>query len=124
MNKLHQITDEEAKRIKRNRKRIAGERAVGRRVVRDLLAAGYTLTVGNGGEEPEIKNSTSFKAVSNAMMLTDEEHLIARKNGERSWVFFVYGNDSWEVICDYTTDLEDVLKGAFAVCDRLEARGR
>ena len=126
MNNLHRKSlDEEAKRIKRNRKRIAGERAVGRRVVADLLVAGYTLTVDNGGDgRPEVYKSTSFKAVTNGMMLTDEEHLIASKNGKRSWVFFVYGNDSWEVICDYSTDLEGVLKRAFAMCERLEARGR
>jgi hypothetical protein len=112
------------KEIKANRKRIAGEKTVVRRVVRDLLAAGYKLSV-DDGEETSVKNSTEFKKIVAALMTTDEDYLYASKPGcKTGFVRFVYGNDSWEVICDYGTSLEPYLKGAHEVCERLEARGR
>lgn len=110
--------------IKRNRKRIAGEKTVVRRVVRDLLAAGYSLTVDDGEDEP-VKKSTKFSEIMAALMQTDEDYLYTHKQGcPNSFVRFVYGNDSWEVICDHGVSLEKVLKGAQEVCERLEARGR
>lgn len=110
--------------IKRNRKRIAGEKTVVRRVVKDLLAAGYSITV-NDGEEETVQRSTKFKEIVDALMTTDEDYLLVSKPGaKRSFVRFVYGNDASEVICDHGVSLEEVLKGAWAVCARLEARGR
>lgn len=118
------VPPERAKEIARNRKRIAGETRVVRRVVRDLLAAGYSLTVDDGEDEP-VKKSTKFSEIVAALMQTDEDYLYTHKQGcPNSFVRFVYGNDSWEVICDYSTNLEAVLKGAQEVCERLEARGR
>jgi len=37
------------------------------------------------------------------------------------WVYFVYGNDGWDVVSDYTTNLEAVLKGSGELAERLEA---
>jgi hypothetical protein len=118
------MTPERAREIAANRKRIAGEKRVARRVVRDLLAAGYSLSVFDGEEETVIK-STKFKQIVDALMTTDEDYLYTFKEGcKNSFVRFVYGNDSWEVICDYGASLEDALKGAHEVCEKLEARGR
>ena len=33
----------------------------------------------------------------------------------------IYGNDGWDVVNDYTTNLEPLLAGATAEADRLEA---
>lgn len=115
---------ERAAEIARNRRRIAGEKRVVNRVIKDLLAAGYTLSVDYREDDLPVKDSTSFREVSQAMMACDEEWIIARKDGKSSWVFFVYGNDAWEVICDYTIDLEEVLKGAFDLGNKIERRGR
>lgn len=116
--------EKRVKQIKANRRRIAGEKTVARRVVRDLLAAGYSLSV-HDGEETTVKKSTEFKKIVDALMTTDEDYLYAHKDGcKTSFVRFVYGNDSWEVICDYGVSLEPHLKGAHEVCERLEARGR
>jgi len=41
-------------------------------------------------------------------------------NGVRKgWVRFVYGNDGWDVMNDYTTNLEDTLKDVNAFADSL-----
>ena len=98
-------------------RRIKIEKQIAARCVRDLIAAGYSLGVHNG-EEITIHHSTDAKAILAEMFSTDEEHLKVYKmdgpQGKRDWfgwVFFVYGNDGWDVINDYTTNLEEALKG-------------
>lgn len=102
------------------RKRIAIEARIVKATVRSLLAAGYSLSVDDGGEEYAIKNSTSFKAIMDALLNTDEDRLIAAKDGKRlGWVFFVYGNDGWDVINDYSIGLEPELTAVNQLSDRL-----
>lgn len=97
------------------------ERRIVRMVVRCLLADGYLLNVDNGGDGYEIPWSADEKTVLAAMFATDEEHLVARKEGRvatAGWVFFVYGgNDGWDVINDNTVNLEAVLAPITAYID-------
>jgi hypothetical protein len=112
--------------------RIRLEKRIGRRLVRDLLAAGYVITVNNGGDKNEIPYSSDFSTITNAMFATDEEHLLVAKWGQddsgkpyldqTSFVFLVYGNDGWDVIADYGTSLEPVLSPINHWIDELEAR--
>lgn len=93
------------------------ERTIARRVVLDALAAGYTLSVNNGGDEDEIPPQSKARPVLSAMFATDCEHLKMWKTGAAGtvcvgWVFFVYGNDGWDVVNDYTTNLDPIMAGA------------
>ena len=109
--------------------RINLEKRIARRVVRDLLAAGYEITVNNGGDKNEIPYSQDFREIINAMFATDEEHLIVRtwidfggtRQGQQSFVFFVYGNDGWDVVNDYGVSLEPIMKPINDWTDRLAA---
>lgn len=105
----------------RRRQRV--ERAIVQRVVKDALAAGYALDVDDGGDEPAVKGATTLKAAMDALMNTDDDRLILRRGKGRGWVRFVYGNGGWDVISDYTTNLDDLLARANALAERLEARG-
>lgn len=117
---------ERVKQIKANRRRIAGEKTVVRRVVKDMLAKGYSMSI----EDPDeggwmLKKSKKFSEIMANLMQCDDERLYIHRDGMKTGVvYFVYGNDSWEVICDHSVSLEDDLKGAFEVCERLEKRGR
>lgn len=111
----------DAKEDRALKKRIAMERTIVRRVIRDALNAGYALGVHNGGDSMEIENEKKFGRVVGEMFATDVERLYFYKEGKAiGWVLFVYGNDGWDVICDYTVNLEDVLAGASAVADKFE----
>jgi hypothetical protein len=91
------------------------EKKIFKQAIQSLLAAGFAVSIDNGGDdEYEIKDSTDLAAIIKASNLTDEERVYVRKLNEPiargshffGWVFFVYGNDGWDVISDYTINLE------------------
>lgn len=91
-------------------------------VVDDALKAGYLLAVYSGEETTE--RSRRRGIVLKAMMKTDEDYLLfsraedlddARVHG---WVRFIYGNDGWDVVSDYTVNLEPVMAGAHAIANK------
>jgi hypothetical protein len=90
-----------------------------RRTVTDALNAGFALSVDNGEELSA--PTTKRKEILGAMMQCDEDRLYYHKDAELvGWVYFVYGNDGWDVISDYTTNLESFLKGADELSRRYE----
>ena len=93
--------------------RIAIEKRIVHRVVKDALRAGYSVSVFDS-EEWTLERSTDFKTIIAAMMTSDEDTIRLRdKEGKNlGIVFFVYGNDGWDVICDHSVTLEEFLKGA------------
>lgn len=98
------------------------EQLIVKKVITDLLAAGFALTVDDGdGEGNQLLGVTE---VVDAIMNTDEDRLYAYKRGEDKrcfgWILFIYGNDGWDVISDYTTNLEEILKPAHALAEKLE----
>jgi hypothetical protein len=53
------------------------------------------------------------------MFKTDQEHIrVFRDNEQIGWVFFVYGNDGWDVVNDYTTNLEFIMQCANKIADQ------
>lgn len=115
--------------------RLGMERVIRERVVADLIAAGYALNVDNGdnnGEDYELPApSKDPAAVLAAMNQTDDERLYVwtdapAENPEddhkpMGWVLFVYGNDGYDVVSDYTTNLETALKGSNDLADAIDA---
>ena len=87
------------------------ERRVVTRTVEALLDAGYALNVNNGGDDHELPDYTTDRAVIlDALFATDADRIYAQQHGRvRDWVYCVYGNDGWDVIADYTVTLDAVL---------------
>src|SRR3546814_19107852 len=63
-----------------------------------------------------------------AMFATDEDYLFAMKPDEagkmerQGYARLIYGNEGWDVMSDYTTNLESELGGAEAEADKPETR--
>lgn len=111
------------------------ERSIARRFILDALRAGYVLSVYDG-EEVTLKQSTSAKAILAAMFTVDDEYLLLSRPDDPQpevtvgaffrptihnvvgWVRFVYGNDGYDVISNYTTNLETIMAGANKLADR------
>jgi len=106
--------------------RITVEREVFRRTCQELFNAGFQLAL-HDGEDWATPRTINIQKLVDAMMATDEETLvvyhrpdIADAKWQRfGWVFFVYGNSGWDVINDYTVNLEDVLKPVNEYTDAL-----
>lgn len=98
------------------------EKTIVRRVIRDALNAGYLLNVDNGGDKEELPKPTNkYKEIDKVMYATDLEHLNLYKDGKHfGQVLFVYGNDGWDVINDYSSKLEELLKGALDLSQSLD----
>ena len=52
-------------------------------------------------------------------MSVDEEYLVLRKDGKGYQVLLVYGNDGYDVIADYASDLEPLMVKPQALADKL-----
>ncbi len=85
------------------------EEEIARQLITDGIAAGYTIAVHNG--EEQFAKSTDVDALVKEMFSVDEEHLIFYKDGKRfGWVWMVYGNSGYDVVADYTTNLEPIME--------------
>lgn len=93
------------------------EKQIVRRAVRDLLNAGYLISV-NDGETTVLRNNFKLTLIMGAMGSTDEDVLFVRRGAERGWVRFIWGNDC-DVISDHTVNLDEVLSGAYALANLL-----
>lgn len=94
------------------------EREIALAAVTQLIDAGFGLNINNGGDEPELEApSRDIDIIMETMFATDEDRLLVFPVGPRpyacvGWIFFVYGNDGYDVISDYTTNLEEHLTEA------------
>jgi len=100
--------------------RIAIEQKIVRRVVKDALAAGYVVSVFDS-EEWTVKRSGSYTKIHDALFSTDEDTIRLRdKDGnDLGIVRFIYGNEGYDVIADYSVSLEEFMKGANEYADKL-----
>ena len=67
------------------------------------------------GEEVTLKPTTDVGSILEAMFTSDEEYMFVHSSdtGERvGFVRFIYGNDGWDVINDYSACLEQALAQA------------
>ena len=79
------------------------EKGIAKRVVRAAIEAGYTVSLYDGGEYT-VKRSRKLPEVMRAMMTVDEESLEFRdsEGGLIGTAWFVYGNDGWDALADFT----------------------
>jgi hypothetical protein len=109
------------------------ERRIIWRFVSDALVAGKRLAVSlERGYDTEdmLLGSRDKKKIVEEAMAGDEAHIFVQPaegelvvNGSvvsEGWVFVVLGNDGWDVISDYTTNLEELLSGANELARKYE----
>jgi hypothetical protein len=100
------------------RRRIVVERRIVTALIDHALAEGYELLVDDGDSQHPW--TTDRAEIIDNIMEADEDSLYLRKDGHTAWVFLVYGNEGWTVICDYNTSLEALLEPINALAESLE----
>ncbi len=106
------------------------EHKIARQFVQDALAKGHRLSVslerGYDIDEMLLGSRDETKIMEDAfagdechIFVHDADSPLVEKGVVQSegWVYFVMGNDGWDVINDYTTNLEELLKGAMAISE-------
>lgn len=100
------------------------ERLIVGRLVSDLLAAGLSITVWNGGDEAELTDSTNLEAILAELAASDQDELtMDGPDGYAGWIRLVWGNDT-AVISDYSTRLETIMAPAHELADLLDSDAR
>lgn len=102
--------------------RMMVEREIVTMIIDDALAAGYEIAVDNGGDGFEYRGTDKARITDHTFAADDARLYLFRPGEKKSvgWVYCVYGNDGWDVISDYTTNLEKLLEGAFTVSKKYE----
>jgi hypothetical protein len=99
------------------------EKGIAKRVVRAAIAAGYTVSLWDGGDWT-VKRSRKLSEVVGAMFTVDEERLDIRNSegGLIGNVWFVYGNDDFYAINDFTATqtMEKLLSDATTYAEHAE----
>lgn len=96
------------------------EREVIAALIDDALAEGYSLSVYDGGAVP-LKKSTDKAAILDALFSVDDEYLIVHRGAR--WVGqiqLVHGNDGYDVIADYTPNLDHIMVGADKISEKYQ----
>lgn len=106
------------------------EKRIATATIAALVAAGYHLRVNYDGEQfAQDEPTQDQNALIDSMMACDAEILQTYKPRDDSsalkWyrtgmVFFVYGNDGYDVINDYSVSLGDALTDVNDLCDQIE----
>lgn len=105
------------------------------RTVDALLAAGYRLGVslerGFDHDNGMLLGSRDRAKIIEEAFAGDDCHIFAQPAEgplvedhqvvSDGWVYLVYGNDGWDAISDYTTNLEPVLKPVLDYAESLAA---
>jgi hypothetical protein len=103
------------------KKRQRIERQIVRKFVKVALADGCAISLHNGGDDFEFPPTKSLEFILDRMFATDDEYLKVFKDGKPiGWVYFVYGNDGYDVIVDYSTALEYLMPEVQKPSDDLE----
>lgn len=109
------------------------EQRIVKRFVKDAIAKGYRLAVSlERGYDVEdmLLGSTDVAKVMDEAFAGDMAHIFVQPgDGElvtgdgqvvsEGWVFIVLGNDGYNVISDYTVNLESLLTGANRLAGKL-----
>ena len=87
------------------------EKKICEKVVDCLLDAGYSVGVYDGAQIV-VENCADKRKIMRAVFSTDEDIIMAYKGGKRvGWVRLIWGNVQ-DLISDYSTNLDEVLKDA------------
>lgn len=114
-----------AKEIKAIDSRIANEKMIIRKVVKNAISLGYTVSLFDS-EEWTVKRSSNVAEVMEAVQSTEEDTLAFRKDGEHvGSVWLIYGNSASEVMADWTDseEMSRILAPAIARADKLAEVG-
>ncbi len=100
------------------------ERTIVKKTIEALLEQGFRMSVNHDSDfdDQAIAIKDASDATLDEMFACDEAKLevfsdfTVGKTTHFGWINFVYGNDGWDVISDYSTSLEKVMRIILVTC--------
>jgi hypothetical protein len=69
----------------------------------------YLITCCIRQDEPEFRRSSDREGILELLFDLDLVELRVEKNGKRSWLMLSFGESGWDVVADYSVDLEGII---------------
>lgn len=86
--------------------------------IRELKKNNCTVKIEEYEDEPEMNKIENVKSA--LFNIEDAFVIVYNENGKRiGWVRFVFGNDGWDLINDYSVNIEEWLQPVLDVADKL-----
>jgi hypothetical protein len=86
------------------------DREITTKLIDALIAAGYVITCCIRDYEPEFKRSVDRAGILDLLFDLDMAELHVHRNGKRSWIMLIFGEAGWDVVADYSVDLEELIE--------------
>jgi hypothetical protein len=86
------------------------DREITTKLIDTLIAAGYVITCCIRDYEPEFKRSVDRAGILDLLFDLDMAELHVHRNGKRSWIMLIFGEAGWDVVADYSADLEELIE--------------
>lgn len=98
------------------------EKEIVRSAIVELTTAGFFLKVYDGEDFVTPVPTNNVDEIFASMFTTDEDSLLVFSHPTNTesrigWISFIYGNEGWDVIHDYTVNLEAHLKTTNKLAD-------
>ena len=107
--------------------RLQVEKRIVRAFINAAIKQGYEVAIDNGDNcdmQYEVGFTQDASALYHGIFKTDEDRLYVRRKGEVEpfgWLYFIYGNDGWDVLNDYTVNLEPLYAAVSPLIDKYES---
>lgn len=96
-------------RVAERRSVQAMDRDITTKLVDAFIAAGYLITCCLRQDEPEFERSVDRDGILEFLFDLDLAELRVEKGGKRSWLMLSFGENGWDVVADYSVDLENLI---------------
>ncbi len=97
--------DRRVQHVAERRAAKALEQQITTELVDRLLEEGYRITACARWDNPHFKNSRRRDGILKLLFDLEIADLVVTKKGETSWICLIFGEDGWDTIADYSTEL-------------------
>lgn len=102
--------DERVERVAKRREVRRIDREIATKVVGALITDGYTITCDLQDDEPEFVRSTDVDGILDYMWQVEWVEMNVHKENSRGWLRLIFGENGFDLVQDYTVDLEHIIE--------------
>lgn len=102
--------DKRVKRVAKIREVRRIDREISAKLVDAFIAGGYTITCDLNDFDPEFKRSTDRDGILAYMWYVEIVELHVHKGKTRGWLRLIFDENGWDLVQDYTVDLEHIIE--------------